>query len=130
MNVIGPLITHDREKRGWSQEQIAKALKVSQQAASGWEQGSVPRRARLLQLAALFGPDSKVAHYLRDTDGAGYEYARIQHTAAHRDQGGAPTDPALVGAMMSLMNATELAGRLLSEASAEMQNAMRKAGLI
>lgn len=36
---IGPRIQTLRRSRGWTQEQLAQALKVSRQAVSKWEAG-------------------------------------------------------------------------------------------
>lgn len=39
---IGPRIQTLRRSRGWTQEQLAQALKVSRQAVSKWEAGQEP----------------------------------------------------------------------------------------
>lgn len=59
---LAEAITSDREKYGKSQEQIAEASGVTQQAVSGWQSGeSIPRRPRLVKLAEFFGPESETA---------------------------------------------------------------------
>ena len=52
---IGPRIQTLRRSRGWTQEQLAQALKVSRQAVSKWESGaSDPSTANLIALAKLY----------------------------------------------------------------------------
>lgn len=66
---LGEAIEKDRAKVGASQEDVAKAVGVTQQAFSGWEAGaSLPRAPRLYKLAEFFGKGSATAvhieHYL------------------------------------------------------------------
>lgn len=56
---LGEAIGKDRARTGASQEDLADAVGVTQQAFSGWEKGeSIPRRAKLLKLWEIFGPNS------------------------------------------------------------------------
>lgn len=53
---IGPRIQTLRRSRGWTQEQLAQALKVSRQAVSKWEAGqAMPDGANLVALSRAFG---------------------------------------------------------------------------
>lgn len=53
---IGPRIQTLRRSRGWTQEQLAQALKVSWQAVSKWEAGqAMPDGANLVALSRAFG---------------------------------------------------------------------------
>lgn len=53
---IGPRIQTLRRSRGWTQEQLAQALKVSRQAVSKWEAGqSMPDGENIVALSRLFG---------------------------------------------------------------------------
>lgn len=45
---IGPRIQTLRRSRGWTQEQLAQALKVSRQAVSKWEAGRPCRTVQTL----------------------------------------------------------------------------------
>ena len=54
--MIGKNIKRLRRERGYSQEQLARKLNVTQGAVSHWEQGSsYPEAAQLLAMAQLFG---------------------------------------------------------------------------
>ncbi len=45
-----------RQERGWTQQDLAQLLGVTQSTVSGWERGLKTQRPRtLLRLAALFG---------------------------------------------------------------------------
>jgi putative transcriptional regulator len=53
--VLAKNIKAARLKRGWSQQDLAKRLKVSRVAVLGWESGAyAPRLPRLQRLARLF----------------------------------------------------------------------------
>ena len=53
---IGPRIQALRRSRGWTQGQLALALKVSRQAVSKWEAGqSMPDGENIVALSRLFG---------------------------------------------------------------------------
>lgn len=63
---LGEAIEKDRARRGVSQEDVAKAVGVTQQALSGWEAGaSLPRSARLERLRVFFGPHSETGLVIR-----------------------------------------------------------------
>ena len=54
--ILADKIVQLRKKNGWSQEELAAQLNVSQQAVSKWEGAqSVPDLDRILQMSALFG---------------------------------------------------------------------------
>lgn len=54
--ILADKITEEREKSGWSQEELAEQLGVSRQAVSKWESaGSVPDLQKIIQMADLFG---------------------------------------------------------------------------
>lgn len=58
---IGERILEERRRQGWEQAELAQRLStpVSQQTVSRWERGaSRPRRAVVVELAALFGVDA------------------------------------------------------------------------
>ncbi len=47
-----------RGKFGWTQQQLAEKLNTTQRTVAEWEAGSIPRKARCVQLAKVFGlPD-------------------------------------------------------------------------
>lgn len=79
--MIGKNIKRLRREKGYSQEQLARKLKVTQGAVSHWEQGiSNPEAAQLLSIAEVFGvsleqftDDSP----LRDFDGINIRKAAI-----------------------------------------------------
>lgn len=53
---IGQRITQLRTERNMSQNQLAKAMEISRQAVSKWENGTAdPSTSNLLKLAKLFG---------------------------------------------------------------------------
>ena len=55
---LGERITELRTAAGISQNQLAKAMEVSRQAVSKWEQGvSSPDTERLIQLAEILGTE-------------------------------------------------------------------------
>lgn len=59
MKTLPEAIVEDRERLGQSQEQVARALGVTQQALSEWEKGNTtPRGPRLRALAQHFGEGS------------------------------------------------------------------------
>ncbi len=129
---LGARIAADRERMGLTQEQLSKILKVSQQAFSGWEKGSIPRRNRLDQLVDLFGTDSETARYIdmleASSDGATVTKEaqdlrnRIVHGLAGQGDG---TDVAGMREAMRKANyAIALAGRLLTEASEQLALAL------
>lgn len=65
MKTLGQALIEDREKRDESQDQVAKAVGVTQQAYSEWEKGNTtPRGNRLILLANYFGPQSSTAEII------------------------------------------------------------------
>src|SRR4051812_38311117 len=53
---IGELIRVERNKRGWSQRALAKALGISGGAVAQWELGtSRPTLARVIDICSVFG---------------------------------------------------------------------------
>ena len=53
---IGDLIRSERNKKGWSQRALAKALGISGGAVAQWELGtSRPSLARVIDICAVFG---------------------------------------------------------------------------
>ncbi|GEO77598.1 hypothetical protein LCR01_20410 [Companilactobacillus crustorum] len=53
--ILGTRIKEEREKKGWSQNDLAEKLHVSRQSVSKWELGSAyPDIERLIQISDLF----------------------------------------------------------------------------
>jgi transcriptional regulator with XRE-family HTH domain len=52
-------LTHARQKRGWSQRELARALRLSQSTVSYWEQGkSLPEPANVVELERVLELES------------------------------------------------------------------------
>jgi transcriptional regulator with XRE-family HTH domain len=59
-------LRHEREKRGWSQRQLARGLGLSQSTVSYWEQGkSLPEPANVIELERTLELEpGELAHFL------------------------------------------------------------------
>ncbi|MHA6128882.1 XRE family transcriptional regulator [Pseudomonas fluorescens group sp. PF-1] len=56
MNTTGLRIASAREKKGWNQSELARALNVTPQSVQAWESGkNTPRPKRLSEIASLLG---------------------------------------------------------------------------
>lgn len=54
--VFGEKLKHERNKRGWSQEELAEQLFVSRQSVSKWENGqNYPSIEVIIKISDLFG---------------------------------------------------------------------------
>jgi transcriptional regulator with XRE-family HTH domain len=104
MKTLSQAITEDREKLGQSQEQVARALGVTQQALSEWEKGNTtPRGPRLRALSQYFGDHSETAfvveHFLPKSK-ATFDFpnmVQVPATANRANSYGAPPMGAQTG---------------------------------
>jgi transcriptional regulator with XRE-family HTH domain len=64
MSTFGDILKMDRERKGLSQDALAKLLGVSQQAVANWEAGtSLPAKHRREKLVEALGRDALIAQY-------------------------------------------------------------------
>lgn len=86
MKTLSQAITADRERLHLSQEEVANAIGVTQQALSEWEKGNTtPRAPRLRALSNYFGAESETAYV-------------VDHIAPRGAMGAKPSNLAIMSA--------------------------------
>jgi transcriptional regulator with XRE-family HTH domain len=83
MNVIfGERLKKEREKRGWSQTELAEKMHVSRQSVSKWETGkNYPSIEVIIRLSDLFG--MTIDEMLRSDEGLKEKVIRDSKKLAH-----------------------------------------------
>lgn len=54
---LGTRIRRERERRGWSQQQLADLVEVSRETVGNWENGTTSPRNRMGRLVELLGQE-------------------------------------------------------------------------